>query len=94
MQEAAATQERAARDGDEAYRTRLRILKLRHRDGLPVREIAKQLGVLDVESVQNAYRRARRDFRACLHAVVATHTGAPAAKLDEECKRVLAMLEG
>ncbi|MEZ6038254.1 MAG: sigma-70 family RNA polymerase sigma factor [Planctomycetota bacterium] len=94
MQEAAAAQERAARDGDEAYRTRFRILQLRHRDGLPVREIARQLGVVDVESVQNAYRRARRDFRACLRLVVATHTGAPANRVDEECRRVLEMLEG
>ncbi|MCB9878940.1 MAG: sigma-70 family RNA polymerase sigma factor [Planctomycetes bacterium] len=94
LREAAERHERAAADGDEGFRTRFRILALRHQEGLPIRAIAERLGIADVDRVHNAYRRARRDFRASLRDVVATRTGASPATLDDECRRVLAMLQG
>ena len=54
---------RVARHGDSDTRRRYRILRLRHQEGVPIREIAVRLDVASVEVAHNAYRRARREFR-------------------------------
>ncbi len=74
------------------YRRRYRILRLRHQKGLPVREIAAKLDVTDVDTVHNAYRRARREYRVFLQEAVAFHTGAPPESVDAECRRVMDLL--
>ena len=83
---------REARRGDRETRQRYRILRLRHQDGLPVREIATRLDATSVEAVHNAYRRARREFRGHMREAVAHHTGVGPEALDAECQRVTALL--
>lgn len=83
---------RVARRGDRDTRRRYRILRLRHQDGLAVREIAARLEEPSVEAVHNAYRRAKREFRVHLREAVAQHTGAGPEALDAECRRVTRLL--
>lgn len=92
LREAVLRHVRAARRGDADYRQRYRILRLRHQQGLPIRDVADRLGVDDVDRVHNAYRRARREFRTFLRDVVRRHTGASDASLDDECRRVTELL--
>lgn len=94
VQDAVLRHARAARAGDAGMRFRYRVLRLRHRDGLPVREIAEKLEQDDVESVHNAYRRARREFRTHFRAAVTQHTGAAPEVVDLECQRVSSLLAG
>ena len=61
----------ASVDGDANARRRVRILRMRHDDGLPVREVATALGDPDVAQVHVDYRRARREFAVHLRAVAA-----------------------
>ena len=83
---------RVARHGDRDTRRRYRILRLRHQEGLPIREIAARLDVASVEEVHNAYRRSRREFREHMRKAVAHHTGVGLDALDTECQRVTALL--
>lgn len=83
---------RAARQGDAETRQRYRILRLRHQDGLPIREIAVRLSAPDVDAVHNAYRRARREFRVHMRDATAHHTGVGPDRLDAECRKVSALL--
>ena len=92
LREAVLRHAQAARRGDEATRTRYRIVRLRHQQGIPIRDIAAQLNAPDVDAVHNAYRRGRREFRTFLREVVARHTGAAPASLDAECRRVTDLL--
>lgn len=92
VREAVVRHAQFARAGDAACRDRYRILRMRHEKGMPVRDIAARLGIEDVDAVHNGYRRARREYRACLREVVAHHTGASPSDVDDHCKRVLAML--
>ena len=92
LREAVKCHEAAAAAGDADAKLRLRILRLRHDQGLPVRAIADELGEPDVAAVHNAYRRARRDFAGHLRAVVAASTGVQGAAVDEECRRLTELL--
>jgi RNA polymerase sigma factor (sigma-70 family) len=82
----------AARKGKGGERRRYRILRMRHQDGLPIREIAARIDEPNVDSVHNDYRRARREFRVFLRQAVAQHTGASPAALDAECRRITELL--
>lgn len=80
---------RCEREGD-AGRLRFRILDRRFGDGDPIRDLAREWG-LAAQDLHNAYRKARREFYACLREVVAYH--APnATDLDRECERLLELL--
>ncbi|MCR9245147.1 MAG: hypothetical protein NXI31_08940 [bacterium] len=92
LREAVLRHARAARRGDDSYRRRYRILRLRHQQGKPIREIAATLNEQDVDAVHNAYRRSRREFRTLLRDVVAKHTGAGPESIDAECRRVTELL--
>ena len=92
LREAVLRHAQAARRGDEATRARYRIVRLRHQQGMPIRDIAVQLDEPDVDAVHNAYRRGRREFRAFLREVVARHTGAGSESIDAECRRVTELL--
>lgn len=83
---------RSAADGDEGARRRVDLLALRFRDGLPIREIAARWGD-PAQDVHNAYRKARVEFYRCLKKVVGFHAPA-SADLDDECRRLLAILSG
>ena len=82
----------ASENGDPESSRRFRILRMRHDDGLAVREIAAAFGDTDVARVHNDYRRARREFAVHLRAVVARHTGAVGADIDTECRRLTGLL--
>lgn len=47
---------------------------------------------MDADAVHRAYARARDEFRACLRRVVAFHSVRTEAELDDECRRLLALL--
>ena len=92
LREAVLRHAQNARCGNDANRQRYRILRMRHHQNLPIREIAARLHETDSEAIHNAYRRARREFHTCLREVVARHTGADVESLDAECRRVSALL--
>ncbi|MBX3463761.1 MAG: sigma-70 family RNA polymerase sigma factor [Planctomycetes bacterium] len=93
LREAVQRHEAAAAAGDDDARLRLRILRMRHEQGMPVRTIAAALGEADVAVVHNAYRRARRDFAVHLRAVVAASTGVQGPAVDDECRRLTELLQ-
>ncbi|MGK0219886.1 MAG: RNA polymerase sigma factor (sigma-70 family) [Planctomycetota bacterium] len=72
-------------------RQRLEMLRLRFDDNLPIREIAAALG-LEPEAVHQHYRRARREFKACLKDVIGEHALEGTEDLDLECERLLTLL--
>ncbi len=88
LAQAAGAHEAAARTaGPDAVR-RQQVLRMRHDDGLPVRDIAQRLGIDDVASVHNEYRRGRREFAAHLKAALGAHTGATGDELDAQLGRL------
>lgn len=76
---------------DDAARLRVELLRLRFGADLPIRDIAVRWQ-LEPDAVHRAYARAREEFRLCLRQVVAFHLVRTEAELDDECKRLLAML--
>jgi RNA polymerase sigma-70 factor (ECF subfamily) len=93
LREAVVRHEAQARSsGDDGAHDRFRVLRMRHDEGLPIREIAAALGESDTARVHNDYRRARREFAVHLREVVAAHTGAQAADVDAECRRLTGLL--
>ncbi|MBK7875970.1 MAG: sigma-70 family RNA polymerase sigma factor [Planctomycetes bacterium] len=89
MREAAA--EMGQRAEDDAARLRVELLRLRFGSDVPVRDIAERWS-MDPDAVHRAYARARDEFRACLRRVVAFHSVRSEAELDDECRRLLALL--
>jgi len=76
--------------GDDAMR-RVEILRLRFRDGLPIREIAAHL-VMDTAVVHRQYRTAREEFQAALVAEVRFHHQGSDAEVHTECTSLLELL--
>jgi DNA-directed RNA polymerase specialized sigma24 family protein len=74
-----------------AGKRRLDLLRLRFRDGLPIREIAVSWKT-DPAKLHAEFRRAREEFKRALREEVAFHSpGAPVA-VEKECERLLASL--
>lgn len=80
------------RAGDDAAQRRVELLRLRFGGDLPIRDIAARWQ-MDADAVHRAYARAREEFRLCLREVVAFHLVRSEAELDDECRRLFAMLE-
>jgi RNA polymerase sigma factor (sigma-70 family) len=91
MREAAAHQERLAADRGAAARRRVELLRLRFRDGLPIREIARLWGD-DPAALHHEYARARAEFREALLDRLAYEHPAPRAELERECRELLDLL--
>jgi len=87
LRQAAERQARAAR-GDEAAERRVELLRLRFREDLPIREIAK-LWKTDAERLHRSYRTARSEFLDALTEVVGELHGGSAAEVEAECVRLL-----
>jgi RNA polymerase sigma factor (sigma-70 family) len=88
MREAGLLQEeRAALGGDDA-RQRVELLRLRFRDGLPIREIAARWGV-EAAHLHHEYARARREFQAALRDVMRVSGNESTERLDAECLQLL-----
>jgi RNA polymerase sigma-70 factor (ECF subfamily) len=82
--------QRAEEAGAEALR-RVELLRLRFGDAQPIRDIARQWGV-EAAHLHREYARARQEFRSALEEVVALHLPGSAAQIDEECRKLLALL--
>ncbi len=91
MREAARLQqEEATRKGEGAVR-RVELLQLRFHDGLPIRAIAERWGE-DAARLHHEYARAREEFRAALHEVLAFHHPGSPADVERACAELLALL--
>jgi len=83
---------RAKEDTDGAAR-RVELLRLRFREDLPIREIAARWDE-DPQQIHRAYAKARKEFASALREVVSDHHPAAAgARLDQECMRLVALLQ-
>ena len=94
MREAADAMLARARQRDERALTQVEILRLKVQQGLPIREIAKQL---DLESAHAhaEYRAARQVFRRELMEVVRRHLpSAVDTEVEAECRELLLLLRG
>jgi RNA polymerase sigma-70 factor (ECF subfamily) len=91
MRQAADLQaERAKNAGDEAMR-RVELLRMRFREGLPIREIAR-LWNEDASKLHHEYAKARQEFRAALTDVVAFHHAGSQEIVRQECANLLEMV--
>lgn len=84
---AADRQARAAQGDEEAVR-RIELLRLRFREDLPIREIAKRWQE-EPDRLHRAYRTARGEFLDALIEVVGELHGGSAAEVEAECVRLL-----
>ena len=80
----------AAGTGAQAER-RVELLRLRFREGLPIREIATRWDT-DAAMLHREYAKGRREFLAALEATVADHHAGSAEEIRAECERVLDVL--
>ena len=69
-------------------RRRFELLRLRFREGLPIRDIATKWGQ-DAKRVHWAYVRARQEFKTALKEVLGLHLSRSPEQLEEECNRLL-----
>ena len=81
---------RGRRDGEEGWR-RTEILRLRFREDLPLREIARRWG-MDPDRIHREYARARREFEEILLEVVGFHTAGTPGEVRREAERLLGLL--
>ena len=87
LRDAARLQRDRAR-GDPRAERRVDLMRLRFRDGLPIREIAAAWGE-EPRIVHQEYATARREFREALRSTVAFHRpGGTPAELEQECRRL------
>ncbi len=84
-------QARAAMVGPVAQR-QIALLQLRFTANLPIRTIAAQWQT-DVDALHRAYAKAREEFHLCLRQVVAQHVVRAEGELDDECRRLFALLQ-
>ncbi len=92
VREAAAEQERRARELGGAAFVRVEILRLRFHEGLPVRDIAERLE-LEADYVHHQFSKGRRDFQAALVSVLQRRfPKASTEELDAHCARLMDLL--
>lgn len=78
--------ERARDNGPDAVR-RVELLRLRFQEDLPIREIARRWSE-DAARLHYEYAKARDEFRAALHDVVAFHHPGTVDQVRRECARL------
>ncbi len=83
-------EDEAQRAGAEMTR-RIEILRLRFRDGTPVRDIAHEWKE-DAKALHRDLDRAKGEFRRALTEVVAFHSPGTAAEIEERCRELLAIV--
>jgi RNA polymerase sigma-70 factor (ECF subfamily) len=66
------------------------ILRLRFREGIPLREVARRLE-MDPARVHKEYATARDEFRRVLIEVVAFHHPGSRAEVERECRELIAL---
>lgn len=92
VREAGALMERRARQEDDAGQRRVKLLRMRFEEGLPIREIAELWGV-EPRKLHWEYERARKEFKKALVDVLRIQLGGTAAELEQECYALLALLD-
>ncbi|MBI1852153.1 MAG: sigma-70 family RNA polymerase sigma factor [Planctomycetes bacterium] len=91
VREAAALYEaRAGNLGDDAHK-RVEILRLRFREDMPIREIAKLWGE-EVVQVHREYARARIEFKDSLMEVIAFQHPHSRKEAERECDQIIQLL--
>ena len=92
LKEAARVQAEAAEGVGERAVRRVELLRLRFREGLPIREIAERWAT-DAASLHREYATAREEFHTALRSVVAFHhPNAGPSELDAACAELLSLL--
>ncbi len=88
MRQAAVVQR--LRAGDERAKRRIRLLRLRIQEGLPIRRIAERWDA-DPVKLHREYALARTEFRRALELVVAEHHPGPPGEIERECARLVSL---
>jgi RNA polymerase sigma-70 factor (ECF subfamily) len=91
LRRAAERQAELARQAGEAAVKRVELLRLRFHEGLPIREIARRWGV-EPAALHHDYARARQEFKAALHEVVALHHPGTAQEVERQCAELVTLL--
>ena len=92
LNEAAERHAENARQAGPAAEKRIELLRLRFREGLPIREIAKDWEV-DAARLHREYAKARDEYSQALYDVVLFHhPEATSAEVQRECLDLLAVL--
>jgi RNA polymerase sigma-70 factor (ECF subfamily) len=91
LREAARVQEERARALGERALRRVELLRLRFHEDVPIRDIARRWGV-EAAGLHHEYATARDEFRAALLDVVAFHHAGDPGAVEEECRKLLALL--
>jgi RNA polymerase sigma-70 factor (ECF subfamily) len=81
---------RAEKVGPPAVR-RVELLRLRFRDGLPIRDIATRWGE-DATRMHTEYAQARKEFLRALRDVLGLGDTCPPERVKAECERLLELL--
>ena len=81
---------RARLQGETALR-RVDLLRSRHEDGLPIREIA-MLWHADAADLHLEQQKAIREFRSAFREVVGLSERCSRVDIDRECERLLTLL--
>jgi len=92
VREAGALQRRRAAGIGADARRRVELLRLRFREGLPIREIAARWEE-DPARVHREYAKARREFRDALLAVASFHRPGDPAEVERTCARLLDLFD-
>lgn len=92
LRQAANLQEDKARRAGPRARRRVELLRIKSRENLPIREIARRWEV-DTAQVHKDYARARKEFKAALEEILSFHHPAcSAAEIEEKCVELLGLL--
>ncbi len=92
MREAGDLMNDRAATSSPGARLRVELLRLRFAEDRPVRQIAVEWD-MEPEAVHRAYAKARDEFRVCLREVVSFHAVRTEDELDDECRRLLGLLD-
>jgi len=84
----AAERQAAHAHGDDRATRRVELLRLRFREDLPIRDIAKRWDD-DPDRLHEEYRTARKEFFVALREVVKEHQGGSPSDVEAECARLL-----
>jgi RNA polymerase sigma-70 factor (ECF subfamily) len=91
LREAARLQDERAQSSGPAACRRVELLRVRFHEELPIREIAVRWQT-DPAALHREYARARQEFKAALHEVVAFHHPGSREEIEQECAHLLSLL--
>lgn len=92
LREASLLLARRAETRGEEWLRRVKLLRARFEEGLPIREIAR-LWNADPDRLHKEYSQARREFREALCEVVALHHPGSPADVERKCADLIDLIE-